>query len=306
MSNFSVRVMGRSTAEEDEAGASSRPRSETFRQTEREEQSCAGQPPSRPAAVGIDGDKSSADGDLPGGSARMLSLNVEGGNGVGMGAPDGGSFYTSEEADPEVEAEKALMNRLGDDIFGVQQADAVDAEASVRVPLASSCDILDAGASTSKAAVRESLSMANINMDVEASKRQELQSQVVTVDVYRKHVRRGGLCFRKLYIERTFLDTHGRLYQSSVYVGYGILILVALCQPIPDAVSASFWASSCATNNLRVVVLQIICDRIPEEFLNSEAATFNATISYGLRRPEVLNIICFAIFGCFSNWLIHR
>ena len=122
----------------------------------------------------------------------MLSLDVEGGNGVGMGAPDGGSFYTSEEADPEVEAEKALMNRLGDDIFGVQQADAVDAEASVRVPLASSCDILDAGASTSKAAVRESLSMANINMDVEASKRQELQSQVVTVDVYRIRFPRSG------------------------------------------------------------------------------------------------------------------
>ena len=185
LSNFSVRVMGRSTAEEDEAGgrASSQPASQTF---------CG---------------------------------------------------------ESEVLMQSALMQSLADDMFGddvVDEANTTAAEPSKagepsnatvreRVPGQERAEVSTRGREVSGGAW--SLSMASMNADMQSSQRRALQAEPISVAKFRKHVRWGGLCFRKLTTELIFLDSHACLHKNTLYVGYGMLAVVWLAktflQPAP-------------------------------------------------------------------------
>ena len=61
---------------------------------------------------------------------------------------------------------------------------------------------------------------AAIDTDLaEASRREALRAAPITAEEFRRHVRWGGLCFRKLKVERVFLSTHARLHRSTIYIG---------------------------------------------------------------------------------------
>ena len=74
--------------------------------------------------------------------------------------------------------------------------------------------------------------MMSMNADIHSSQRRALQAEPISVAKFRKHVRWGGLCFRKLTTELIFLDSHARLHKNTVYVGYGMLAAIALYTPI--------------------------------------------------------------------------
>ena len=81
----------------------------------------------------------------------------------------------------------------------------------------------------------------------ESSRREALRAAPVSVDEFRRHVRWGGLCFRKLSVERVFLDQHARLHICTMYIGYGVLLLAALVAPTYYVLDKWFLAWQCQT-----------------------------------------------------------
>ena len=126
-------------------------------------------------------------------------------------------------------------------------------------------------------------------------------------EAFRKHVRSGGLCFRKLQIERIFLDNHARLHKHLVYVGYALLVVLVLFVCVLTALPITLDRRVCGAKKDK----ELCTDAFRSEYLEalnqtSELSDYTDEISGTFQNPGVIFMLVIAGVGCVSHWFIHR
>jgi len=139
----------------------------------------------------------------------------------------------------------------------------------------------------------------------------------VSTSVYRNHTQCFGLFFRKMCIERAYLNGQARLGKNMVYAGYATLVVILCGNLLYGWLRYTILCSESNTTftaeNLYAKPERWVCFLYfgSEPFTNGTSPTFNY---HDLARSSAFNmtpacagmLFGLVILGCASHWFIHR
>jgi len=136
---------------------------------------------------------------------------------------------------------------------------------------------------------------------------------LVTLDeVYLKHTKGFGLLFKKLHIERAFLDRQARLHRNSTYLGYALYAFFLLYNLLDGYLSYQFQTNLCSEDSdpsFFNICLAHYGRAVYDRALLPQDVTYSDIINFSLFRmtPAIGAVLAALILcGCLSHWFIHR
>ena len=130
----------------------------------------------------------------------------------------------------------------------------------------------------------------------------------ITKEVYKKNTKWFGVVFRRLHVERAYLDSQARLYKSYVYIGYIALVIGLGLNVVLGYIIFHLYTSTCSVaqkkNQEAIVLLCIMFNgENPETNWNTAKPTYDIIINYSLLRmtPTVAGITAFVVIASCSG-----
>ena len=136
-------------------------------------------------------------------------------------------------------------------------------------------------------------------------------SRPVKDDVFRHHTKWFGLAFKKLSVERAFLDFHSRLHKNSVYLAFFLYVVELSLNILSGYMFFLFFVSNCSKP-----VNEAFCFAkfgagayISQEYQEGDPITYKMLLDNALIRipPGIAGVLAVLItYGILSHWFIHR
>jgi class 3 adenylate cyclase len=138
---------------------------------------------------------------------------------------------------------------------------------------------------------------------------------LVTLDeVYSKHTKGFGLFFKKLHIERAFLDRQARLYRNSTYLGHALYAFFLLYNLLGGYLAYQFQTNLCS-KDADPSFAYICLAHYGQDVYDKSQLSQDVTIQYSdiinsslFRMTPTIGAVLAALIlcGCLSHWFIHR
>merc|ERR1719171_658286 len=131
--------------------------------------------------------------------------------------------------------------------------------------------------------------------------------QPVSDAVYAEHTKWFGLCFKKLHVERAFLDGQARQGKIIVFVGYGLYVLLMLSNYLKGYVEYYYQTKWCRTSE--ILCLFLFGPASYEAAQSDGKVTYDMVASYAVyNMNEYLSfaVLILLVLACVVHVVIHR
>ena len=131
-------------------------------------------------------------------------------------------------------------------------------------------------------------------------------------DVFRHHTKWFGLVFKKLDVERVFLDAHARLYKNDVYLGYCLYVIALLWNIVFGYCVFQVHQKVCtneANKDYCIVSYGQYAYDVAQEYDEGGPVPYPVLMEAGMIRiPAVIGVFLSLLiaYGILSHWVIHR
>merc|ERR1711907_85292 len=125
--------------------------------------------------------------------------------------------------------------------------------------------------------------------------------------VYAEHTKWFGLCFKKLHVERAFLDGQARQGKIIVFVGYGLYVLLMLSNYLKGYVEYYYQTKWCRTT--KDLCLFLFGPASYEAAQSDGKVTYDMVASYAVyNMNEYISfaVLILLVLACVVHVVIHR